>query len=68
MVRQELTGAAETPLPCKPYPMQRLLVRVRQCLLGRRTVKTAKAFRRRSAQIDFRTRQNPAYRLSRIYM
>ena len=45
--------------------MQRLLVRVRQCLLGRRTVMTAKAFRRRFAQIDFRTRQNPAYRLSR---
>ena len=52
-------------LPCKPYLMQRLIGTMRYCLLGRRIVTTARVFRRRFTQIDFRTRQNPAYRLSR---
>ncbi len=63
--RQELTGMRETALPCKPCPTQRLFGTARYCLLGRRAATTARAFRRRFAKIDFRTRQNPAYRLGR---
>ena len=53
-------------MPCKPYPMQRHFGTIRYCLLGRRIATTARVFRRRFTEIDFRTRQNPAYRLSRI--
>jgi len=49
-------------LLCKPYPMQRLLVRTFNIGPMGRCVMTARAVRRRTVEINYHTRQNSAYR------